>query len=97
VLNLTIAYSFDDVGYYSIDLMQTLAISREFLVKSPIGFNSTRQYKWVAFAHLRKRRTSPRGPWRTGLFVIQAMVTGGQVARRKPLSKSTNYPVRSEG
>ena len=46
---------------------------------------------------LRKQRTSPKRPWRTGLFVIEAMVTGGLVARRKPLTKSTNYPVRPEG
>jgi len=46
---------------------------------------------------LGKQRTSPRRPWRTGLFVIEAMVTGGLVARRKPLTKSTNYPVRPAG
>jgi len=46
---------------------------------------------------LGKQRTSPRRPWRTGLFVIEAMVTGGLVARRKPLTKSTNYPVRPVG
>jgi len=26
------------------------------------------------------QRTSPRRPWRAGLFVIEAMVTGGLVA-----------------
>jgi len=58
-----------------------------------------------SFIKIRKQRTSP---WRTGFFVIEAMVTGGLVAnmdvgtelqvcaRQKPLTKSTNYPVRPE-
>jgi len=38
-------------------------------------------------------RSSPKRLWRTGFFVIEAMLTGGLVARRKALTKSTEYPV----
>jgi hypothetical protein len=42
-------------------------------------------------------RSSPKRLWRTGFFVIEAMLTGGLVARRKALTKSTEYPVRPAG
>ena len=46
---------------------------------------------------LRNMRLSPKDLWRTGCFVIEAMLTGGLVARRKALTKSTEYPVRPVG
>jgi hypothetical protein len=42
-------------------------------------------------------RSSPKRLWRIGFFVIKAMLTGGLVARRKALTKSTEYPVRPAG
>ena len=42
-------------------------------------------------------RLSPKRLWRIGFFVIEAMLTGGLVARRKALTKSTEYPVRPVG
>ncbi len=42
-------------------------------------------------------RLSPKHLWRTGSFGIEAMLTGGLVARRKALTKITEYPVRPEG
>ena len=38
-------------------------------------------------------RLSSKHLWRTGFFVIKAMLTGGLVARRKALTQITEHPV----
>ncbi len=42
-------------------------------------------------------RLSPKRLWRTGFLVIEAMLTDGLVARRKALTKITEYPVSPVG